>query len=273
MFDRILVPLDGTDVATNALVAGDHLAKKWGCQLEVLYLTRTFDESLGIDHIVREQAGKMVDAEHVVIQPLQYSVADDIAQHFDKVPNTLVVMNTEARGRIAAVLDNVAEEVLRTIRQPLLLLGNGVELDEDWPTGPIMVCTDGSDFAESIGPLAATWARELGQPLMLVTVIDTSAVPPDISPVSEINAVANFARDLETSGATGSGSATALAVNYDALHGDNPSKAIVDYADAIDASMIVMATHGRSGLRRAVYGSVAMDVIRHADCPVLVRRP
>lgn len=273
MYDRILVPLDGTKVATNALVAGDHLARRWNCQLEVLHLARAADQSVGINDIVRAQAGPLVDADHVVIKPLQYSVADDIARHFDSVPHTLVVMNTEARGRTAAVVDNVAEEVLRGIRQPILMLGNGVEIDETWPKGSIMVCTDGSDFAEAIGPLAAQWSDELEQPLMLVTVIDTSEIPPEVNMVAETNALANLARELGSLAGKGSGSAALAAINYDALHNDDPADAIVDYADVISASMIVMATHGRSGLRRAVYGSVAMDVIRHAQCPVLVQRP
>ena len=47
--------------------------------------------------------------------------------------------------------------------------------------------------------------------------------------------------------------------------------AIVDAAE--DADVIVMATCGRSGLGRAVLGSVADDVVRHAACPVLLVRP
>jgi len=47
---------------------------------------------------------------------------------------------------------------------------------------------------------------------------------------------------------------------------------IVERARALDVSLIVMTTHGRSGLARAVFGSVADSVLRHADCPVLLIR-
>lgn len=49
--------------------------------------------------------------------------------------------------------------------------------------------------------------------------------------------------------------------------------AIVGAADELDCSLIVMATHGRSGLGRALLGSVADHVVHHAKCPVLLVRP
>lgn len=49
--------------------------------------------------------------------------------------------------------------------------------------------------------------------------------------------------------------------------------AIVDVAAEEKADVIVMATHGRGGLERAVLGSVADHVMRHAPCPVLLVRP
>jgi nucleotide-binding universal stress UspA family protein len=53
----------------------------------------------------------------------------------------------------------------------------------------------------------------------------------------------------------------------------HPGTAIVDAATAEHADIVVMATHGRSGLGRAVLGSVADHVMRHAPCPVLLVRP
>ena len=52
----------------------------------------------------------------------------------------------------------------------------------------------------------------------------------------------------------------------------NPSAGIVDYAAKEDVDMIVISTHGRTGLTRALIGSVAERVVRHAHCPVLTLR-
>jgi nucleotide-binding universal stress UspA family protein len=51
-----------------------------------------------------------------------------------------------------------------------------------------------------------------------------------------------------------------------------PAASIVDYADAIEADLIVMGTHGRTGLKHTFMGSVAERVVRHARCPVVTLR-
>jgi nucleotide-binding universal stress UspA family protein len=57
------------------------------------------------------------------------------------------------------------------------------------------------------------------------------------------------------------------------LRGD-PWKAIVELAQNQNVSLIVMGTHGRTGLMRLLMGSVAEAVVRHATCPVLaIRQP
>ncbi len=63
-------------------------------------------------------------------------------------------------------------------------------------------------------------------------------------------------------------------MGYDTIHievviGDTPSK-IVDYAQEIDADLIVMPSHGRKGVSRFLLGSVAEQVVRLAHCPVLI---
>jgi nucleotide-binding universal stress UspA family protein len=57
-------------------------------------------------------------------------------------------------------------------------------------------------------------------------------------------------------------------VETDILEGD-PAEQILDYADEIDADVIVSGTHGRSGVKRQLLGSVAERLVRHSDVPVL----
>lgn len=52
----------------------------------------------------------------------------------------------------------------------------------------------------------------------------------------------------------------------------SPSEGICQYAEDVDADLIVIATHGRTGLARMLNGSVAEHVVRHAPCPVLSLR-
>ena len=60
-------------------------------------------------------------------------------------------------------------------------------------------------------------------------------------------------------------------VQFDVLFGD-PGQMIVDFAKEIGAELIVMPSHGRTGLARLLIGSVAERVVRLAPCPVLILR-
>jgi nucleotide-binding universal stress UspA family protein len=61
-------------------------------------------------------------------------------------------------------------------------------------------------------------------------------------------------------------------VHYHIRRGD-PFEAILDAAEDFTTDLIVLATHGRTGLKRLVIGNVAEKVVRHAPCPVLTVKP
>lgn len=56
------------------------------------------------------------------------------------------------------------------------------------------------------------------------------------------------------------------------VHGA-PAEAITTFADSVNADLIVLGTHGRTGLNRMLMGSVAEAIVRHANCPVLTYKP
>ena len=60
-----------------------------------------------------------------------------------------------------------------------------------------------------------------------------------------------------------------IAVETDIVHG-RPAEEILDYATQNKVDLIVMSTHGRSGVSRWVFGSVAERVLRHSAIPVLI---
>jgi nucleotide-binding universal stress UspA family protein len=135
-----------------------------------------------------------------------------------------------------------------------------------------------TDFSESSRP-AAQYARELARRFAaqvdLVTVVDPtlliaasagSPVPQAILEDREAGAV----RDLEKWPDSEFGEE--LQVHREVLQGI-PFVEIVRYARANSIDLIVMGTHGRSGLTHVLIGSVAERVVRKANCPVLVVRP
>ncbi|MGI9594629.1 MAG: universal stress protein [Acidimicrobiales bacterium] len=265
MFDRILIPLDGSLPATSALYAGEQLADRLDADLHVLTLTGKGRDDVGLGRLIERQVARIEGRPKVDVRPLSYSVAEDIAGEFDKVDETLVVMSTWARGRVAGVFGNVAEDVLRMVRHPVVMLGPEAVIEDRWLAGPLLVTTDGSHFGDSIAPFAERFGSALDLQPQLITVVDPTKVPAGLAMAAESNSVAGLAAGMTP--------ATGGPVAYDVLHGSEPAREIADYANRYEASMIAMSTHGRSGAWRVTSGSVAMDVVRHARCPVLLSRP
>ena len=54
------------------------------------------------------------------------------------------------------------------------------------------------------------------------------------------------------------------------IHNPSPSEGILSYAKNSAIELIVMGSHGRTGLKKLVLGSIANDVVIHAECPVLI---
>jgi nucleotide-binding universal stress UspA family protein len=63
-----------------------------------------------------------------------------------------------------------------------------------------------------------------------------------------------------------------VAFEHHLVHGA-PAEAITEFAESVDADLIVIGTHGRTGLNRMLMGSVAEAVVRHANRPVLTFKP
>jgi len=132
----------------------------------------------------------------------------------------------------------------------------------------IMVPLDISDLSNSAIPRATELAKALDAELLFVTVADPGlrsaledfahAEGEDPADIIESN-LRSTARSLD-----------GVRVKTDTLSGDDPASAIVDRAARGDVDMIVIASHGRTGLQRWMLGSVAERVVRGATVPVMV---
>lgn len=125
----------------------------------------------------------------------------------------------------------------------------------------ILLPLDGSPLAEIAMPYAERLAQSTEARVVLVRVI---ATPVPVSLVAEAQSyLEQMASRLRDKGLT-----------VDTVTpGGTPADAIVQEARARSASMIVMASHGRSGIGRWIYGSVADQVLRSAPVPVLLTAP
>jgi nucleotide-binding universal stress UspA family protein len=148
----------------------------------------------------------------------------------------------------------------------------------------VLVCLDGSSLAEQVLPYATETARRFGSKVALLQVITTSSaiatpIPAvEAVPVPVPLAAKQFEEEKERVEAYLNRVAQSLRergldVECLAVLGALPGETIVSYAGDNDVSLIAIATHGRSGLGRAVFGSVADFVLRESGLPTLVIKP
>jgi nucleotide-binding universal stress UspA family protein len=125
-------------------------------------------------------------------------------------------------------------------------------------------------FHSQVTLLQATVSAEIILAEESVGDVSVGQIPPTLDPESIVDADADSAEDY-LQGVAERLRAQNIAVSIEHPAG-TPNVVIVERAAALGVGLILMTTHGRSGLGRAIFGSTADSVLRHASCPVLLVR-
>lgn len=211
-------------------------------------------------------------------------VVDCLLKRASDVSADLVVMATHGRGAFTrAWLGSVTDGLLRHTTLPVLVVRPGDQpaaLGAELPKiNAIVVPLDGSDLAESELAEARVLAKEFGATVHLVRVVAYPAeiASPYLPHTVQMNQrLVEEARELaETYMRERADALRAhdIAVESHVLVDAQAGHAIAQVVDEVGADLVIMATHGRGGLQRALLGSTTDKVIRAVDVPVLVRRP
>src|SRR6267143_215879 len=148
-----------------------------------------------------------------------------------------------------------------------------------WPKlRQILLPTDFSACANYAMPYAAAIARATKAKIICVHVVEPVVPTVGYTGLAEPLPIADVSEQLEDSAerelpklAESEGWAS-LDIEEVIVHGD-PAAEIVRVADERQVDLIVISSHGRTGLGRIIFGSTAEAVVRHAACPVLVVKP
>ena len=269
MYTRIIVPFDGGDFSARSIPVARQIALATHARLEIVAFALTASHSTDLTVALRHVAGQIDDVQVDWRVQRVENVVTAIAGELNTEPGALICMTSVGRSHSAPVLGSVAEGVLQETFGPLLLVGPQVKQDRFTTTGPMLVCSDGSDTADAILSIAAQWAITMPFEPWVVNVCqpDGTRLPADLA--VDVGTDTVYARHI----AQKLQRAVGRTVQYEVLHNTHPARAITDFADEKSASMIAMATHGAGGVRRVALGSVTMSVVHHAPCPVLVDRP
>jgi nucleotide-binding universal stress UspA family protein len=295
MFSKIVVPLDGSDAAEKALSYTRSLAGALKIPIE---LVEVIDISAMSAHLVGDKArfldGLIAEAEsagrqyldgiagslsgfNVTVSMQRGKPAEAILKKATAEPNTLVAMATHGRSGINRwLLGSVAEKVLRGAVNPLFL----VRADDDQQATEaalhsIIVPLDGSALAESVLPMVAAMAKIFNAAVLLIRAFELPAsayygrenyLPNYQELKDQLRAAAQGYLDGQVAKLKTQG----LPQVSSELREGVGAEEIIRCAHERPRSLIAMCTHGRSGVKRWVLGSVTEKVVRHSGDPVLV---
>lgn len=279
MFKTILVPLDGSAAAEQALPTAARLARAAGAALHLahVHVPATPDPIMIEGMPVVDEELRSLAAEHERVyleraaarlagdglQPLvkrlerEGSVVQTLTGYARESHAGLIVMTTHGhRGFAHLWLGSVAEALVRASGIPLLLLRPQAEGLSDRPFRHILAPLDGSPPAEQILPHAAAIAGLEGAALTALQVAGAHERGEAEQYLQRAVAGLALAR---------AGTAVRAA--------EQPASGILEAAAELGADLVAMTTHGRNPETRSPLGSVADRVLRGATLPLLVLRP
>ncbi len=301
MFQKILVPLDRSELAEQAIGQAASIARAASASLELVVVHEPipFDgfadvpwsPEQGID--VRTYLAQIADeirhgaGVEVTQTVLGGDPVESLTRHIWDAAIDLVVMTTHGRTGVSrAWFGSVADGLVRHSSVPILMLrpGNGAPRSKDQhPFQRIVVPLDGSPASAEILAPAAELARATGAQLFLISVVQPMPiVTPESSGPYSIPTVLvdDAATNVRTEEATGDLDAVARRLRAEGLADvetavvvdERPAGAIAAFARTKSADLIAMATHGR-GASRLFLGSVADGILRATRLPILLEHP
>jgi nucleotide-binding universal stress UspA family protein len=287
MFKSVVVPLDGSAFGERALPIAVAITEKCGAALHLVHVHSVTPPDAYLDALTPYIFQNAVDStvlhdEDVKQDEMVY--LDRLARRArSRVPVTtselrlgvgveseveaavlgwqadLVVMATHAReGFDGFMHGSIAEAVMRRLGRPTILVpAAAAEVSVRYPPTPrhIVITLDGSAWAEAVIAPAAELAKRVGARVTLLAVQDAPSELPEY--------LQQIARTTLAD----------LPVTTYVIDGLNPADAIIDYLRDHPCDVIAMATHGRTGVSRLMYGSVAGQVLHASHKPVLLLRP
>jgi nucleotide-binding universal stress UspA family protein len=294
MYTRMLVPLDGSKVAEQVLPYARFLAKSLGIPTELLGVVdpetlvafanpaqgRPLDtlvaETMSRSAIYLETTARSFQGAQVKSSVAKGKPEDEVIERAAADKNTLIVMATHGRSGLQRwLLGSVADKVLHGATNHLLLIraSDQGKTDGEAPLKTVIVPLDGSPLAERALPVVVDLAKKMDLQVVLVRAY---ALPPTISAEDYGYYSAELLDHLESEardylqGKINEIKQKGIATVTSVVNTGYGAEEIITLARNTPDNLIVMCTHGRSGIQRTVLGSVTDRVVRHSGDPVLI---
>lgn len=301
VFRRILVPLDGSDIADSAISVAKIIGRLFDSEICLLTVLdeqvetsapygndssrADLDSGFTTSEFIPERACKYLEdvsddlAASDLRSTFKFSTNDDIASEITltarDIQADLVVMATRGRSGVAiGLLSPITDRVIHSSSIPVLIVSRSQEL---WNPRTLIVPLDGSDMAEQVLPYVESISRKTDASIALIRVVTSprrygrdpyGGVPTDllITDQQERDAEAYLAVVSTRLNASG------RQVESHVVKGHAGAQ-VTRLARDIPEALVVINTRGASGLTRWVLGCTADNVIRSSGVPVLIIPP
>jgi len=288
MYTRMLVPLDGSETAEKVLPYARTLAGSLKIPVELIAVTEILTLTAGkaryLDALVdaailRNQEYLQRIAKTFPGASVEYTVEGGapeeviITKTADK--GTLITMATHGRSGVNRwLLGSITEKILRGSNNPLLVVrANEEAKTEDKATlDSVMVPLDGSEQAEAALPIAVELAKAMNLKVVLLRAYSVEYIQYYLPEINELKAKSQREAMSYLDSKVGQLKSEGLVDVFPLASQGEAAETIIELARGAPNSLIAMCTHGRSGVKRWVLGSITEKVVRHSSNPVLVVR-
>lgn len=282
MFERILVTLDGSELAEHALPYAVELAN--ACASEIFLVKVCQGEEANFSPAsqayLKRQAEQLKDrlARQVRIKTavLLGRPAQEIVRYTAENNIDLVIMTSRGRSGIASwLLGSTANEVIHSVKIPLLVIKVAKSTSITVKLRRLLIPLDGSERGEAILPYAGELAEKLSSEVILIRIV---ALGTHVHTVGGLDFVYFKDKDLERMKAEAQEYLNKVcarlrqkikATSPEVRTGE-PHLEIMKYAEEHDCDLIAMASHGHSSVEQWAYGSVTYKILLHSTKPVLL---
>jgi len=281
-YRKILVAIDGSESSRNALRQAIKLANSEECWITVVSVIPSYTGDLSATFIgdmrkamaepcekALSEAEDIAKSERALIKTVceEGEIYERIVDLADAENCDLIVMGRKGLSQIErAFMGSVTARVIGHSQRDVLVVPDNTSIG--WKC--IFLNTDGSKYSEAATESAINFAKSYGGELMVLSVVEVTEeflarAPGMVEDM--VKKAKGFVEDVKKK-ADGSNIKTTSFVREGEAY-----RVITNLARENKADIIVMGSHGRTGLRRLLMGSVTAKVIGHSPCPVLVVKP
>ena len=278
-YRKILVAYDGSPSSQNALAVSMGIAQKEKSWIKVLAVVPAYDgdlELIGVSNIKETIEGpgqELLKEAKALAEDQDVHISFDLEQGepFERIVHVaeeencdLIVMGRSGLSHLEReLMGGVTARVIGHTDSDVLVVSEDASVD--WSR--ILVATDGSENSETAIRHGLVLAKKNGARFNAITVVERNEELLALAPEhlrSKVEEAQHFMEDVEKKC-----SDEGVVLNTFIREGE-PHTQITQLADELDASIIVMGTHGRKGLSRLLMGSVTERTIGYARPPVMI---